>query len=197
MSQLLPVPILPIIRMGHPTLRRIADGVPLPVANEVRELARHMVATMLEAPGVGLAAPQVGASLRLIVYRVPPGRIGDDEPTEPRGPQVLINPVLTPLADGCEVAPEGCLSIPGLRGDVPRFRHIRYDGYNLEGEAVAGEAHGFHARVLQHEVDHLDGVLYLDRMTDMTSLGFVDVMMERAQQADQNDGKDHDDGKPD
>ncbi|MEO0392415.1 MAG: peptide deformylase [Pseudomonadota bacterium] len=174
----LPQPILPIIRMGHPTLRRVAEPVSFPLSENLKQLADTMVATMLAAPGVGLAAPQVNVPLRMLVYSVPAARIDDDQKVQPLGPQVLINPELKPLSDDIEYGPEGCLSIPGLKGQVPRYTHLGYRGMDLDGQTVEGEAFGFHARVLQHEVDHLDGVLYLDRMDDMESLAYLDVLME-------------------
>ncbi|MEM6902675.1 MAG: peptide deformylase [Pseudomonadota bacterium] len=172
--------ILPIIRMGHPVLRQLAEPVELPAKPEIRRLAVDMIETMVAAPGVGLAAPQIGQSLRMIVYQMPLARLqaqpDGDEPNAPMPPTVLINPVLRPLSDDQRYRPEGCLSIPGIRGEVPRYRHIAYSGYDLDGQEISGEAHDFHARVLQHEVDHLDGVLYLDRMVGMMSIGFLDAI---------------------
>jgi len=168
--------ILKIARMGHPVLRRRAEPVELPVRAVVRQLAMDMIDTMLDAPGIGLAAPQVHVGWRIIVYRVPPDRstgVPGDTPTEP---QVLINPEIEPLDDTVKLAWEGCLSIPGLRGVVPRHARIRYRGYGLDGQPVEGIAAGTHARVIQHELDHLDGVLYLDRMTDLTKLSFTEEM---------------------
>jgi peptide deformylase len=168
--------ILKIARMGHPVLRRRADSIPVPAAGVVRQLANDMVETMLDAPGVGLAAPQVHVSWRLIVFRVPGERTtgqADDTVIEP---QVLLNPEIEPLDDELVVGWEGCLSIPGLRGVVPRWNRIRYRGFGLDGQPVEREASGFHARVIQHETDHLDGVLYLDRMPDMQRLSFTEEM---------------------
>ena len=160
--------LLKIARMGHPVLRAVAQPVPDPTDPEIRRLAADMIETMADAPGVGLAAPQVHESRRIIVFRVPADRSG--------GPAVdttvLINPVIEPVGDGMELGWEGCLSIPGLRGLVPRHAHIRYRGVGLAGEPLAGEARGFHARVIQHETDHLDGVLYIDRMPDLRYLAF-------------------------
>ncbi|MBV6632912.1 MAG: peptide deformylase [Alphaproteobacteria bacterium] len=180
--------ILPILRMGHPTLRRLAEPLELPAKPEIRRLAADMIETMVAAPGVGLAAPQIGQSVRMIVYQLPAARLeaqpDGDEPTPPMPPTVLINPVLRPLSEAQHYRAEGCLSIPGIRGEVPRYRHLSYHGYDLDGQPISGEAHDFHARVLQHEVDHLDGVLYLDRMVDMMSIGFLDAMIEPAADAD-------------
>lgn len=160
--------LLKIARMGHPVLRAAAAPVSDPTDPEVRRLAADMVATMLDAPGVGLAAPQVHASLRLIVVRVPADRAGG--PAVPE--TVLVNPELVPLGEAMDFGLEGCLSIPGLRGLVPRYTRVGWRALDLDGRAIEGEAEGFHARVLQHEVDHLDGVLYLDRMADLRHLAF-------------------------
>lgn len=161
---------LDIIRMGQPILRAVASDVADPADPAVRMLAEEMTRSMLEAPGVGLAAPQVGRSLRLMVYRIPSDRSGGE--TVP--PSVLINPQVVPLGDEIEFGLEGCLSIPGLRGMVPRYRRIGYRGLDLEGRLVEREAEGFHARVIQHETDHLDGILYIDRMVDLRQLAFTD-----------------------
>lgn len=159
-----------IARLGHPILRRKADPIPDPTAPDVAALARDMIETMLDAPGVGLAAPQIYESRRIVVFRVPPGRQAIDEPAGPEGIVVLIDPEIdildpTPVEDI-----EGCLSIPDLRGIVARPKRILYRGFGLDGTPIVREASGFHARVVCHEVDHLDGILFLDRMDDRTRL---------------------------
>lgn len=164
--------LLKIARMGHPVLRRLALAVADPTDPAIRRLAADMVETMRDASGVGLAAPQVHQGLRLIVFEVPPQRRAEGEPEGPPGVTVLVNPELVPLDAATELGPEGCLSIPGLRGMVPRWRRIGYRGLGLDGGIIEREAAGFHARVVQHEVDHLDGVLYLDRMDGFRSLAF-------------------------
>lgn len=151
--------LLKIAQIGHPVLR-----LPAPPADPARLLAlrplvEDMVATMLDAQGIGLAAPQVYRSERIIVVLPMNGR---DE--EPEAPLVLINPVLTPVGDEQEAALEGCLSIPQLRGIVARWRRVAWRGLAPAGEAISGDAEGLFARILQHEVDHLDGVLFLDRL---------------------------------
>lgn len=178
-----------IIRVGDPVLRQVACALPDPGDPALLDLARLMVHRMREARGVGLAAPQLGLSLRMIVFWVPPERA---EEAEAEPVSALINPVLEPVDEDIELGWEGCLSIPGLRGQVPRFKRIRYRGYDLTGAAVERVAMGFHARVVQHEVDHLDGILYLDRMRDMTSLGFVEesVEAERARERAEERGRD-------
>ncbi|MQP66847.1 peptide deformylase [Niveispirillum sp. SYP-B3756] len=172
--------VLPIIRMGHPTLRRPALALPvrpgLPFPEEIQWLAGDMIDTMLAAPGIGLAAPQVDISQRIIVFRVPAERASGADGDTALGNQVLINPEFVALTDEKKLGWEGCLSIPGLRGIVPRHARIRYRGYDLDGDLVEREATGTHARVIQHELDHLDGVLYLDRMPDLGKLTFTEEM---------------------
>ena len=163
--------LLKIARMGHPVLLQRAAAVADPRAPEVRRLIDDMFETMEDAGGVGLAAPQVHVPLRLFVFTVPEGRRdGEDDP--PVGHSVLINPVIEPVGGDEAEHWEGCLSIPGLRGLVRRPARIRYMGLDGEGNAVAGEASGFRAVVMQHEHDHLNGTLYPMRMTDLSRWGF-------------------------
>ncbi|PZP43209.1 MAG: peptide deformylase [Azospirillum brasilense] len=152
--------ILKIARMGHPVLLRRAEPVADPRDPEIRRLAEDMVETMLDAGGVGLAAPQVHVPLRLFVVR------------EWEGGRALINPELEPLGEEVESGWEGCLSIPGLRGCVPRAKRVRWRAQDLDGRKIGGEAEDMSARVLQHEYDHLEGTLYTMRMPDLTLLGF-------------------------
>ena len=152
--------ILKIARMGHPVLLRRAEPVADPRDPEIRRLVEDMVETMLDAGGVGLAAPQVHVPLRLFVVR------------EWEGGRALINPELEPLGEEVESGWEGCLSIPGLRGCVPRAKRVRWRAQDLDGREIGGEAEGMSARVLQHEYDHLEGTLYTMRMPDLTLLGF-------------------------
>lgn len=166
--------ILKIARMGHPVLRGIAEPIEDPTAPEIHQLIRDMVETLEDIGGAGLAAPQVHASLRLVLYQVPATRITGMALDQPRPLSVLINPVIMPETDQKELGWEGCLSVPGLRGAVPRWTRIRYTGLDQEGNAVDIVAEGFHARVVQHECDHLDGVLYPQRMTDLRLMGFVE-----------------------
>ncbi|HET6520438.1 MAG TPA: peptide deformylase [Geminicoccaceae bacterium] len=169
--------ILKIARMGHPVLIARAREIEDPTVPEVRRLAEDMVATMLDAEGIGLAAPQVHAPQRLIVFRDAATR---EEAAGGGGrPVVLVNPEVEPL--GGEEAEEaldweGCLSIPGLRGIVPRRARVGYRGLGLDGRRIEREAEGLHARVVQHEVDHLDGVLYPMRMPDLRLLTFEGEM---------------------
>ncbi|MFP4126154.1 MAG: peptide deformylase [Alphaproteobacteria bacterium] len=153
-----------IALMGHPLLWRRAQPVATPLDAETRRLADDMVETMRDAPGVGLAAPQVHASLRLIV--VQPAREADTA-------MVLVNPELEPIGEVVELGLEGCLSIPDWQGLVPRWRAVRYRAETADGRPLEGEAEGFFARVLQHEVDHLDGVLYPMRLRDPRDLAMT------------------------
>ena len=167
--------ILKIARMGHPILCRRAEDVANPAAPEIRTLADDMLQTMLDAPGTGLAAPQVHVPLRMVIFRVPL-TAGEDIAGAEAPLTVLINPILEPLGDETVAAWEGCLSLPGLRGLVPRYAHLRYRGVDLVGAPIDRTVDGFHARVVQHECDHLDGILYPQRMADLTGLIFESEM---------------------
>ncbi|MEM9627703.1 MAG: peptide deformylase [Pseudomonadota bacterium] len=172
--------ILKIARMGHDVLVDPAERIEDPSAERIQRLIGDMKETMADAQGIGLAAPQVYQSLRLILFLDAPDR----EESANRPPVVLINPEIEPLDDGIELGIEGCLSIPGLQGLVPRHARIGYRGLSPEGRVIEREADGLHARVVQHEVDHLDGVLYPMRMSDLTQLSFDTEMkhvIERAQ----------------
>ena len=164
--------ILKIARMGHPVLLARAEPVPDPTAPEIRGLVRDMFETMEDAPGSGLAAPQVHVPLRLFVFRVGEGRTSGDADDRVVGNTVLINPEIEAVGEDLRLRWEGCLSIPGLRGAVARHWRIRYRGVDCEGAPVAGEVTGFHAGVVQHEFDHLNGILYPMRMTDFRLFGF-------------------------
>ncbi|WP_338663272.1 peptide deformylase [Pararoseomonas sp. SCSIO 73927] len=169
--------ILKIARMGHPVLLRRADPVPDPTAPEMRRLATDMAETMIDASGLGLAAPQVHIPLRLFVMR--------------DGPRViaLFNPEIAPIGEDRELGWEGCLSIPGLRGEVRRAARIAWKGLDAEGRPVAGEADGMAARVMQHEFDHLEGLLYPMRMEDLSRLGFNEELSRHQAQEPRKDGK--------
>ncbi len=164
-----------ILRMGDPRLLRSA----LPVSHfdtpELHQLLRDMADTMAAANGAGLAAPQIGENLRIVIFGS--GQFNPRYPDQAPVPRtVLINPVLTPLGDEEENGWEGCLSLPGLRGQVPRFKRVRYQGQDPWGQPIEREVEGFHARVVQHECDHLDGRLYPMRMRDFTRFGYTDVL---------------------
>lgn len=168
--------ILKIARMGHPVLARRAEAVADVTAPQIRELVTSMIETMIDADGAGLAAPQVYVPLRVVVFQAPDrtdGEISEGERYDHTAPlTVLINPEIQVLEAETDGGWEGCLSVPGLRGFVERPKHIRYRGVDLDGREVSRAARGFHARVVQHEVDHLDGVLYPQRMRDLTRFIF-------------------------
>jgi peptide deformylase len=169
--------ILKIARMGHPVLMTPAAAVPDPRAPEIHRLVNDMVETMIDANGAGLAAPQVHVPLRVVVFQAPGERsdpgLAEDEAFDHTAPlTVLINPEIAVLDPEPEGGWEGCLSVPGLRGWVERPAHIRYRGFGLDGKLIERVARGFHARVVQHECDHLDGRLYTSRMGDVSRLIF-------------------------
>jgi peptide deformylase len=169
--------ILKIARMGHPVLGRRAETVRDPTAPEIKRLVADMIETMEDAQGAGLAAPQVHVPLRVVVFQAPSGRaeaaLSETERFDHTASlTVLINPVIEVVDAAAEGGWEGCLSVPGLRGWVERPKHIRYTGYDLAGNRVLRVAKGFHARVVQHECDHLEGMLYPQRMSDLSKLLF-------------------------
>ena len=173
--------ILKVARMGHPVLKRTADAVEDPKAPEIHRLIADMVDTMADAPGIGLAAPQVHVPKRLVIFHIPESRANqekdeNDNEDEAVPMTVLINPEIEALDEERVTGLEGCLSLPDMVGMVPRFRHIRYKALAPDGSVIEREARGYHARVVQHECDHLDGILYPQRMEDLSTLGFTDEM---------------------
>ncbi|HKJ07620.1 MAG TPA: peptide deformylase, partial [Gammaproteobacteria bacterium] len=163
-----------VLRMGHPCLQRPADPVTAFDTPELQVLVTDLFDTMAAENGAGLAAPQIGVSVAVVAFGFDANpRYPDAEPV-PR--TVLVNPGIEPLSADQDVAWEGCLSLPGLRGLVPRWTHIRYRGFDPSGAPIQREATGFHARVVQHECDHLSGILYPQRMTDLSQFGFVDEL---------------------
>ena len=162
--------------MGHPVLRKVAAAVEDPTATWVRRLVEDMVETMEDAGGTGIAAPQVHEPWRIVVFQVPGERLTDLPGDVAQELTVLINPVVETIGSERALGWEGCLSVPGLRGVVPRHLHVRYRANGLDGEVIEREASGFHARVVQHECDHLDGILYPQRMTDHRLLVFVEEL---------------------
>ena len=167
-----------IIRMGNPILATMAQPIQPDDVASLPDVIQDMIDTMRAANGVGLAAPQIGLSMRLIVFEIPKNRQTDDDTNTPKSPQVLINPRITHFDDEMELGWEGCLSIPGLKGEVPRHSSITYDAIDAEGYRLTRHACGFHARVIQHEIDHLDGILYPERMLNLRQFGFVDELEE-------------------
>jgi peptide deformylase len=163
-----------ILKMGDPRLLRVAQPVREFGTPELKTLVADMFETMAAANGAGLAAPQIGVDLQLVIFGYTSNVRYPDAPPVP--PTVLINPVITPLDDELVNGWEGCLSVPGLRGVVPRHARIRYTGFDPDGRPIEREADGFHARVVQHECDHLIGRLYPTRMTDLTQFGYTSVL---------------------
>ncbi len=163
-----------LLKMGDSRLLRVAQTVQAYGTPELRALVEDLQDTMRAAHGAGLAAPQIGVDLQVVLFGFDHNDRYPDAPPVPR--TLLINPVITPLSDVQEDGWEGCLSVPGLRGVVPRWTHIRYTGFDERGQPINREAQGFHARVVQHECDHLIGRLYPTRMTDLTKLGFTSVL---------------------
>ncbi len=163
-----------ILKMGDERLLRVAQAVREFDTPQLHALVADMCETMRAANGAGLAAPQIGVDLQLVVFGFEHNPRYPDASPVPM--TVLLNPLITPLSEVMETGWEGCLSVPGLRGEVPRFARIRYRGVDVTGQAIEREAEGFHARVVQHECDHLIGRLYPTRMTDLTRLGFTSVL---------------------
>lgn len=159
-----------VLRMGDPELRRVSAPVERFDDACIEELIQDLWDTMAARGGVGIAAPQIGVALRVVVFGFEESERYPHAPPVP--PTVLINPEIDPLDDELVDGWEGCLSVPGLRGIVPRHRRIRYRGFDAEGRPFERRVEDFHARVVQHECDHLDGVLYPQRMRDLTTLGF-------------------------
>ncbi len=164
-----------ILKMGDPRLLRIAPPVTAFDTDELHLLVADMFDTMAAADGAGLAAPQIGVDVQLVIFGT--DEINPRYPDAPLIPRtVLLNPVITPLGDEVENGWEGCLSVPGLRGVVPRFSKIRYTGVDLYGDPIDRTVEGFHARVVQHECDHLMGKLYPMRVQDFTQFGYTEVL---------------------
>ncbi|MFM2056696.1 MAG: hypothetical protein RLY71_1081 [Pseudomonadota bacterium] len=163
-----------ILKMGDARLLRIAQPVQQFDTPELHALIADMFDTMAAAGGVGLAAPQIGVDLALVIFGFERSERYPEAPPVPR--TILLNPRITPLGDDEEDGWEGCLSVPGLRGVVPRWRHIRYSGVDPQGCPIEREADGFHARVVQHECDHLIGKLYPMRVRDFSRFGYTEVL---------------------
>ena len=163
-----------ILKMGDPRLLRVAEPVRSFGTPELKALIADMFDTMHAANGAGLAAPQIGVNLQLVIYGFKESQRYPDAPAVPE--TVLINPVLTPISSEMDEQFEGCLSVPGLRGVVPRYTRLHYEGVDQDGRPIVRDAEGFHARVVQHEVDHLLGILYPMRITDFSRFGYTSVM---------------------
>lgn len=166
--------VLDILKMGDPRLLRVAEPVREFDTLQLHALIADMFDTMHAANGAGLAAPQIGVNLQVVIFGFGQNARYPDAPPVPE--TVLLNPVLEPLADDMEEGWEGCLSVPGLRGVVPRYARLRYSGVDPFGQPLMREVDGFHARVVQHECDHLAGVLYPMRIRDFSRFGFTEVL---------------------
>ncbi|MBY0572409.1 MAG: peptide deformylase [Undibacterium sp.] len=168
----------PILKMGDARLLRVAENVLEFDTPELHQLIADMFETMKHANGAGLAAPQIGVNLQLVIFGS--SEVGRDNPRYPNAAAipltVLINPTITPLSEATDDAWEGCLSVPGLRGLVPRWSRLRYQGWNQFGHIIDREVEGFHARVVQHECDHLNGILYPMRIKDLSQFGYTEVL---------------------
>jgi peptide deformylase len=163
-----------VLKMGDPRLLEKSRPVEAFGTPQLRELLADMRETMAHLNGAGLAAPQIGVPLRVVIFGVTSNPRYPDAEEVPD--TVLINPVITPIGEEIEEAWEGCLSVPGMRGVVPRFMRLRYQGFDESGLPIDRTVEGFHARVVQHESDHLDGILYPMRIRDMSKFGFVEVL---------------------
>jgi len=164
-----------ILKMGDQRLLLTAPAVTAFDTPELHALVADLLETMAAANGAGLAAPQIGVNLQVVIFGS--GQVNPRYPHEPPFPQtILLNPVITPLGDEEQVGWEGCLSVPGMRAMVPRWQHIRYTGVDVLGQPIEREADGFHARVVQHECDHLIGKLYPMRVRDFSRFGFTSVL---------------------
>jgi peptide deformylase len=174
--------IKPVLRMGDPFLFAKAEPVAQFDTPELHALIQDMHETMAQMNGAGIAAPQIGMSLRVVIFGV------GSNPRYPDAEQVpytvLINPVLSPVGDAMDDGWEGCLSVPGMRGVVSRFTRLHYTGFDQYGQSIDRLVSGFHARVVQHECDHLDGILYPMRIQDLTNFGFADVLFPDSDMAD-------------
>jgi peptide deformylase len=164
------MPVRPVLRMGEPLLLRQAEPVAAFDTPELHALVQDMHDTMKAKSGAGIAAPQIGASLQVVMFGAGANPRYPDAPEVPF--TVLVNPVIEPLGEEMEDGWEGCLSVPGMRGVVPRYRHVRYRGFDPHGTPIDRQVEGFHARVVQHECDHLAGILYPMRIRDLRLFGF-------------------------
>lgn len=174
--------IHPILKMGDARLLRVAEPVAQVPSAELETLIADMFETMHAAGGVGLAAPQIDVNLQVVIFGFEASQRYPDAPPVPQ--TVLINPLITPQGEDMEEGWEGCLSVPGLRGVVPRYKRIRYTGLDPHGNMLEREAEGFHARVVQHECDHLQGILYPMRVRDFRRFGYTEVLFPDAAAAE-------------
>lgn len=180
--------VRPILKMGDPRLLRISKQVQEFGTPELFSLIQDMFDTMTYADGAGLAAPQIGESLQVVIFGFDENQGLPDYLAVPK--TVLINPTITPIGEEIEESWEGCLSVPGMRGFVPRYQKVHYEGFDQYGNKISRDATGFHARVVQHECDHLIGMLYPMRMEDMSLFGFIDAMKSVFPDEEEGEGSD-------
>jgi peptide deformylase len=171
-----------VLKMGDPRLLAVAQPVAEFGSQELKSLVSDMQDTMRDLNGAGLAAPQIGVGLRVVIFGFESNPRYPDEDGVPF--TVLVNPKLTALSEDMDEGWEGCLSVPGMRGLVPRYRELRYTGFDADGNPIDRIVSDFHARVVQHEVDHLDGILYPRRIRDLTQFGFTDALFPGEELAD-------------
>ena len=171
------MPARPILRIGHPLLLQSAQAVTEFNTPALDALVADMLDTMKQAEGAGLAANQIGVLQRVVIFGFEKNSRYPDR--EPIALTILVNPEIEPVGDTCESAWEGCLSVPKMRGWVPRYQRIVYRGFDPQGQRIEREVEGFHARVVQHECDHLDGILYPQRIEDMTQFGYEEELFEK------------------
>ncbi len=176
-----------ILKMGKPLLLQVAQPVPAEKIGslEIQSLIQDLIETMHAANGAGLAAPQIGISQQIVVFGFEKNQRYPDEDPVPQ--TILINPIITPFDSTKEIGWEGCLSVPGLRAQVPRYSKIRYQGLNQDGQIIDRVVEGFHARVVQHECDHLIGKLYPMRVEDFSTFGFTEVLFPGLDPSDQDE----------
>ncbi len=176
-----------ILKMGEPLLLQVAQPVPAEKIGslEIQSLIQDLIETMHAANGAGLAAPQIGISQQIVVFGFEKNQRYPDEDPVPQ--TILINPIITPFDSTKEIGWEGCLSVPGLRAQVPRYSKIRYQGLNQDGQIIDRVVEGFHARVVQHECDHLIGKLYPMRVEDFSTFGFTEVLFPGLDPSDQDE----------
>ena len=168
--------VRPILRAGHPVLNQVAAAVADPTADEIARLVGDMIDTLDDIGGSGIAAPQIGVSSRVVIYFVDPSRCTTRPGDDPIGMTVLVNPQIAPAGEARYEDWDGCLSLPGLRGRTERWERIRLVAWDLDGRRSERVVAGAHARIVQHECDHLDGILYPARLSDATSLGFLEEL---------------------
>lgn len=169
--------VRPIIRVGDPVLAKVAAPVADPTADDVARLVADMIDTFETVGSAGIAAPQIGVSQRVVTYLVPPHRVTGWPGDDPIGVTVLVNPVVEPLGEARYVDWDGCLSVPGMRGRTSRWERIRITATDLDGNRTERVVAGAHARIVQHECDHLDGVIYVKHLVEPESLGYMDELV--------------------